>query len=263
MKFKIKLSASEFSESAVETASSGIDSEAGDSVIGDSDVGSSDIGAKKHQTGRNGEDIEIFVPAGTLVKILEKNVPLDPRMKPAAEQVGKEEPAEDSEAVDMPEFLKMAQAVALEEDEFNKILEKGGPKAIRKAIKERMQAYKAKQRGSPSTPLLVHEMQPGERFLLAEGGRPGRGNDHMGKNNDLCETGMPGVSVVCHLTLKLFADIGLVGFPNAGKSSFLAAVSQATPKIANYPFTTLNPSLGAIPLEVSSNGKYFDYSKMP
>ncbi|MEK7388399.1 MAG: GTPase ObgE [Elusimicrobiota bacterium] len=88
----------------------------------------------------------------------------------------------------------------------------------------------------------------GQRWLAAGGGRGGRGNysfkTRMNTAPRLAEKGAPGEKTTLTLELKLLADVGLVGFPNAGKSSFLARVTSARPKIADYPFTTLSPNLG-------------------
>ena len=89
---------------------------------------------------------------------------------------------------------------------------------------------------------------PGQRFVVCEGGRGGRGNPHFKSSRNqaptIGEKGFPGQEKTLRLELKLIADIGIVGVPNAGKSTFLAAVTNAKPKIADYPFTTLTPNLG-------------------
>jgi GTP-binding protein len=85
-----------------------------------------------------------------------------------------------------------------------------------------------------------------EPVVVVLGGRGGRGNYLFGHNNHECEGGQPGEVRVLEINLKTIADVGLVGHPNAGKSSFLAAVSNAHPKIASYPFTTINPYVGVI-----------------
>jgi GTP-binding protein len=118
------------------------------------------------------------------------------------------------------------------------------------------------------TGALVHDFQhPNEEIVIAKGGRGGRGNQHFATSTHQAprehELGRPGEARNYRLELRLLADVGLVGFPNVGKSTLISRLSAAKPKIANYAFTTLEPNLGVVQVGDPPHEQSFTVADMP
>ena len=115
---------------------------------------------------------------------------------------------------------------------------------------------------------LIHDfMQPDERLVIARGGRGGRGNQHFATSTHQAprehELGRPGEERAYRLELRVLADVGLVGYPNVGKSTLISRISAARPKIADYPFTTLEPHLGVVSIGDAPHEESFVVADIP
>ena len=179
---------------------------------------SGNSGGTRDKNGRGGDDLILEVPLGTMVY-------LEAEGDPEAVRDGPSEPAEPVE-MDAIYF----------DPEFDPEDDSGEAPP-----------------GQPAAAVLLADLStPGQRFIVAHGGHGGRGNIHFRSSTNQApehaEPGIAGEARSIRLELKLLADVGIVGFPNVGKSTFIARVSRARPKIADYPFTTLVPQLGVVGL---------------
>lgn len=182
-------------------------------------------GKINNQNGKRGGDIYVNVPVGTLVwEIINPNPPSESPVANSedqnqAEKGGKKEMSKESQEENSNEAEKPKET----------------PKPKPRKWKDKLKTKK----------LLADLESPGMVCLAARGGKGGRGNQGALSRREI-EYGEPGEAKEIFLELKILADFGMVGFPNAGKSTLLATLTRTLPKIADYPFTTLSPLIGKL-----------------